>query len=529
MTSRARLFVALATALGGLAAIPPVAGADPITIAVRLAPQDGGGGSGGTTAKPVTPPVAPPMLADIAGTAKRIGLPELLQQAATTAPSLALARIDVEVAEANIAAAGAWADWVIRAEASASTRTAGGAFSRTDSGGLAVDLTRRISTGGTIALHADTGYTRQDFDFMGGAGVARSLDSRVTIGIVQPLMRGRGNVDVDGAQRIAEKSRDAAEVARRAAAITIVQQIVLGYFDLILAERDLEIRRGSLELANERLKVTLAGIDKGGVAKAETIPVEQAIATREEELLGGELTILDASLGLRRLVGMPIEPGDMMLASTVDLAIPTRTWNQQTLVEAAAANSPELARLAALEEGAAIEVEVTENGLLPALDLSASIGPSYILEDPTGAREASYGYSAAVTLTYQQALGKTAAEAQVRRAKAQRETLRVTATDVRRQIVESVSLAVTTIQVAERRYAIAVRAVDLAEQNLAVEQARLGLGKSRNVDVLLRQDELRAAQLRAARAVIDWHRADAAIAALTGEILPRYGITIDGK
>ena len=112
----------------------------------------------------------------------------------------------------------------------------------------------------------------------------------------------------------------------------------------------------------------------------------------------------------------------------------------------------------------------------------------------------------------------------MRRARAQRELVRVSATDVRNQIIEAAARAVATIQVAERRYAIAVRAVALAEQNLTVEQARMGLGKSRNVDVLERQDELRASQLRVSQAIIDWHRAEATIAALTGEILPRYGI-----
>ncbi len=520
MTSRARLFVSLFAAL---AAVAPAA-ADPLHLAVRLAAQDGGGGGGAPPA-----PARPAMLADVAGPATSIGLPELLALAVRTAPTLAQARIDIEVAEASILSTQAWADWALQAQAAGSTRVSGGAFSRADDVTLSADLTRRISSGGTLSLHAETGYTRQDFLVMGIPGTTRNYDTGVSIGFTQPLMRGRGKAQLFAAERAARTSRDAADVATRAAAIALVRDVVLSYLGLKAAERELEISRASLDLANERLKVTLAGIDKGGVAKAETIPVEQAIATREEAVLAGELTILDQSLALRRQVGMPSAPGDMVLASTVDLAIPSKTWDQVALVTAASTNSPELARLAALEAGATIEIEVTENGLLPSLDLAASIGPSVIVTDPTGAFDTSTGVTAAVTLTYQQAIGKTAARAEVRRSRAQRESLRVNASDVKNQIVEAVARAVAQIQVAERRYAIAVRAVSLAEQNLAVEQARLGLGKSRNVDVLTRQDELRAAQLRVANAVIDWHRADAAIAALTGEILPRYGISIDAK
>ena len=523
MTSRARLFVALSLALTTVD--PAIAAADPILTAIHLAAQDGGGSAPVPAAAAV-----PPMLAEVAGPARAIGLAELLQLAVRQAPALAQARIDIEVAEASIQGARAWADWALAAQASASTRVAGGIVTRQDAVALSSDLTRRISTGGTLALHADGGWSRQDLSSFDDTTMteitvtSRNYSGGVSIGFTQPLLRGRGRAQLDAAERIAVTSRDAAAVATRAAAIALVREVALGYLDLIAAERDLEISRASLELAHERLRITQAGIDKGGVAKAETIPVEQAIATREEEVLVGELATLDRGLALRRLVGLAVAPGDMGLASTVDLAIPSQVWDQRALVAAATASSPELARLSALTAGATIEIEVTENGLLPALDLAATLGPSAILRSSND--ELDPGLTAALTLTYQQSLGKTAARAEVRRARAQREAVRVNAADVRNQLVEAVARAVAQIQVAERRYVISVRAVSLAEQNLVVEQARLGLGKSRNVDVLTRQDELRAAQLRAARAIIDWHRAAAAIAALTGEILPQYGISI---
>lgn len=517
MTSRASLAAALSLALVTIGAIP--AAADPVLTAIHLAPQDIGG-SGGTS----PPPATPPMLADVAGPARPLGLPEALQLAARNAPALAQAQVDIEIATAAVLQAQAWADWALQAQLSASTRTGGGAFRRQDSIAVSADLAKTISTGGTLALHGESAWSNQEVTLMGVSTFIKQYTETVTASFSQPLLRGRGRAQLDAAERIAVKNRDAAAVATRAAAITLVREVVLNYLNLVDAERQLEIRRASLELAKERLRVTQAGIDKGGVAKAETIPVEQAIATREEEVLAGELSTLDRSLTLRRQVGLPVAPGDMGLTSTMDLAIPSRDWNQAALIEAALQTSPEMARLAALEAGATIEIEVTENGLLPSLDLAVTVGPTLVITPATDETET--GLVGSASLTYQQSLGKTAARAATRRARAQRETLRVTATDVRNQVAEAVARAVATVQVAERRYAIAVRAVALAEQNLQVEQARLGLGKSRNVDVLTRQDELRAAQLRASQAIIDWHRAAAAIAALTGEILPQYGIAV---
>jgi hypothetical protein len=98
--------------------------------------------------------------------------------------------------------------------------------------------------------------------------------------------------------------------------------------------------------------------------------------------------------------------------------------------------------------------------------------------------------------------------------------VRIDAGDLEKQLALAVTRAVVAVTAAEHRHALAVRTIGLAEQALTAEQARLASGKSRNVDVLARQDELRAAQLRQVRAIVEWHRAATTIAALTGELLP---------
>ena len=45
--------------------------------------------------------------------------------------------------------------------------------------------------------------------------------------------------------------------------------------------------------------------------------------------------------------------------------------------------------------------------------------------------------------------------------------------------------------------------------------------------MLNRQEELRQAELRQAQAIIDWHKGEAVVQALTGDILPTYGVTVD--
>lgn len=500
------------------------AAADPVSTIWHLAPADGA-----TATAPVvpTPTPAPPLLGDVAGPAREVSLPDLLAMAVQTAPALAQARLDRAIADEAIIRAQTWRDWNVGADAQVTTRAIG-VLGQQTTVDLSGDVVKNLATGGAISLHAGASYQRTP-GTLESADATNLYTETVTANLVQPLMRGRGEQLRLAAERGASQDRTAAQLAERAAAIAAVREVVLTYLDLAAAEYNLQIQRSSLDLARERLRVTEAGIRAGGVAESETIAVEQAIATREEAAMSSELAIIDQSLALRRLVGMDIGPGEIALASKIDLAVPARSWDPAALIGQALATSPDLARLAALEAGATIDVEVTENGILPQLDLGLTFGPTGTGDNPGTATKNLVtfdNFTAIASLSYQHTLGAGAAKADSRAARARREKVRVSATDIKRQIVEAMSRAVAQVQAAERRFGIAARAVKLAEKNLAVEQARLGLGRSRNVDVLIRQDELRAAQLRASQAVIDWHRAATAIAALTGELLPAYGIEV---
>jgi outer membrane protein len=535
--------------------------ADPIFWAARLAAQDAPGP--GAKATPVNPPAPAPApgapgsasastLADIAGPPTSVTLADILQATIRHAPALQSARLDIEIALATIEESYGITDWILGANVQAAwdddavPRRSAIETDLERSIGVSgeVSLTKLLSTGGTFRVAATSGWGRATvnaprFDpgdmYMpvgySDIDVDEYSDS-LTASFNQPLLRGRGSEVALAAQASARIQRDAATLQQRSVAIEQVRTVVQAYWDLVFSLRDLEIRRSSLELARERLRLTQAGINGGKVAPSEALAVEQVIATREEEVLATELSVLDQSIALRRTAGLEIKPGALTLSTETELAVPPRTWDLAALASTAEVQSPELAVLAAQEAGATIELEVAENGLLPRLDLGLSLGTgatgrtfSSALED-TAKLE---GYTALASLTYEQALGNDAAKGATRRARAQREKVRVSAVDVRFQINEAMARAVALVRSAEQRVELGARAVKLAEQNIGVEQSRFNLGKSTNFDVLQRQDELKQAQLRQARAVVDFHKAQTVIQSLTGEVLDVYGISIDAK
>jgi outer membrane protein TolC len=465
-----------------------------------------------------------------AGPVKQTSLPDLLQIAVRQSPALQTAKLDIAIAEAQIQQTWARRDWVLTAEArgqwSQSGLVAGVTVGSSRSLSVTADITRMIPTGGTIGLHAGTAYQKTESAMF----QSEYWSDDLAVTITQPLLRGFGTSIYNANEQRARIARDAAVLGRRAAALTTVQEIVSAYWDLVLAQRQVAITEQSLTLARERLRITEIGAQGGKIAKAEIPAVQQIIATREEEVLGGELGVLERSIALRRAVGMEINAGELGLRVATELETKDQGWTVGPLLERAYAASPELAQLSKQEAGATIEIDVTENGLLPRLDLTLSFGPVGTAETFGGAAKNVVKFSelqAQGSLTFQQSLHRDDVKGRSRELRLGREKVRVNANDVRLQIAQTMARAIAQIELAKRRVVLSQRAIDLAIENIRIETDRFNLGKATNFDVLNRLEEQRQAELRKAQAMIDWHKAETVVQALTGDLLPTFGISVE--
>jgi outer membrane protein TolC len=470
-----------------------------------------------------------------AGPAKQTSLPELLNLAVRQAPALQSARIDIAIAEARIQQTWSRDDWQIRGQAVGSRRSGvlqGQDVDRAFTFDANLDVFRQLSTGGTLTFHGATSYVNTKYDDPLVDPIFGGTDwyHEVTVGFSQPLLRGRGRWLYDAQERIAKVSRDASVLARRQAAITTVQAVVAAYWDLVFAERQIAITQSSLELAKERLRITQIGNQGGKVPRSEIPAVQQIIATREEEVLNGELLVLNQSFTIRRAVGMPIGKGELGLRVGSELATRETPFDLGALTERAFTASPELAVLAKQDAAAKIQVEVTENGLLPQLDAALSLGPSG-QDNRVGTAAKNMITFDTITvqgsLTLQHSIGQENVKGLAREQRENRKKLMVNAFDLRQQIAQSMATAVAQLELARRRMILSQRAIDLANENIKIETDRFNLGKSTNFDVLNRQEDLRQAELRRAQSMIDWHKAESVVQSLTGDLLPAYGITVE--
>jgi outer membrane protein len=477
-----------------------------------------------------TPP--PQQSADLtswAGQPRATTLPELLQVSIRQAPTLQTAKIDIAIAEARIQQTWGRNDWLLRGQAQGSGLTDGSTVQFNGS----LDLSRSYWTGGSFGLHVGSSFSRTETELpepIDMTLVNKTWIQEVTAQLTQPLLRGRGRALFEANEAKATLARDAAVLAKRLAAIQTVQAVVSAYWDLVLAERSVAITQGSLDLARERQRVTTIGADGGKIPRSEIPAVLQIIATREEDVLNGELAVLNSSIALRRAAGMPIGAGELGLRVATDVDTKDEPLDLAPLVERAFAASPELAQLAKQDASATIDVEVTENGLLPQLDAALSLGPAGSATTFTESWKELAKFDALSiggTLTFSQSLGRNEVRGRLRENREVRRKLAINGLDLRAQIAQTMTRAVAQLEVARRRVTLSQRAIDLADQNIKIETDRFNLGKSTNFDVLNRLEDLRQAELRKTQALVDWHKAEIVVQALTGDILPAYGITLD--
>ena len=462
----------------------------------------------------------------------RLTLRDALTTAVRTSPHLAGVKIDVSIADAHVMTAEGASDWIVAGsvtlDATRDTPAASTTPQLVDAGTLTVSagLTRPLPGGGSVGLRADARISQDHTALsiargqtMDARSWARTTDVRIVFR--QPLLRGW---DGDAAPRTqlarTRAARNVAELEATTTAAGAVRDIVRAYWEVRAARNEVEIRRTSLTLAEEQLRVTGARITSGRAADSEALAVGQAISVRQDELAQAEVTFVRRSTELRRLIGSEVsanayevEPLDapVLAASDPDL--------DREIVFALERN-PELVSVRARGTAAAIEVDVTRRGLLPSLDLDVSAGPHGT--DLTTLA----GVGATVELQLSVPIGNRTAAGALAVATRQQRRVRYDEAELRGQVSSAVIEAIVAMRSARTRAGALADAVRLGDEAIAAEIERWQQGKSTNYDVMKRQAERADSALRHGRAVVDYRQAEAALDALTGAILPRYGIAI---
>lgn len=465
-----------------------------------------------------------------------IALNAALERAVAGNVDLRRDRVAIQLAEANLLAARGQFDFLFSSaltfqrstEPTLSATDIVGGYTNTI--GFDLGLTRQLETGGSVRLSLENDAVDTNAQFScGGLGSCYSSNFGLTFN--HPLWRGLGPEIAQANIRKQRIQRDLSLLNRQMRAANVLRDVIIAYWELAYSTQDLAIRRSAVELAREQLRITKAQIDVGRLAPIDQAAVERAIGDRLQDVAASEQTLYGRALDLRRLLGIPADPTLPMFSAVDAPAATPRQVDVVAEVRRALETNPQLKSLKAGLQLTAIDIQTAESTTNPRLDFVGTVGSrgrkntlTETLAQTAGLDE----FTWTAGLTFQTAVENRAASGQFRAAQAQAEAARLDAGALELAIRDTVMRVSTQIRTSSTRVELAKQTVGFAQQNLEAERARFSVGRSTNNDVLLRQQELKNAEISVVRATVDLLNSDAALSAITAEILDRYNVVLKG-
>ncbi len=308
-------------------------------------------------------------------------------------------------------AAGLGSGGVIRNESDSATSTLG--------------LRRSLTTGGSLSMQHDIGYTNVESSFFGTASPNPSNASNFVVGYDQPLLDGFGRSRVMSQVYLARNAERSAVSTLKGQLIASASDTERAYWQLAFAYKQVIIRAKLLDRGIE----VRDDIKARRVQDARQAQVADAVARverRRSDLLTAKTALRNASDNLKRLMNddrMPVGseillvPGDTSVAETLSISL-------LDAIDAGISHRPEIEQSILSIDDSTIRENVAKNSRLPTLNLTAqarflglddSIGDSY--DDSVSNR---FVDDWLVGLTFEQPIGNRAGEAGFRKARLSR-------------------------------------------------------------------------------------------------------------
>jgi outer membrane protein TolC len=483
-------------------------------------------------------------------------LDDIIEVAVRLSPDIARARADRDIAQASAGAARRDQSWILSAGASYQ-RDALGADTpddrlaplqqiATEKATGTLGLGRNLPTGGSVGIDLGLQHERREIFITGealtqAAGMAQvdcgeNIDifcqdqASAKLTLKQPLARGIGTTVALAPQRKADLAAAQATVKAQLAAEQLIRDVVAAYWELAYAAYEVDVRTEALDIAKEQDQATRAEMRAGTAPPNAVDAVTYEIAIRDEALLVSKLAFEKKSLDLRRKAGLEIGRRDIVVRPGEPFEVDKQEWNVDEVLAKSRRLNRQLASVVLEKRIADVDVAVTNNAMLPQIDLNLSGAlqgfgdtASGAFGGVTGGEGFSYSVMASLQFSYELSGAAKAANAA---ALARRHRLDVDRVDIERQIDAEVVSSVKVLISGRTRVALAEKAIAIAEDNVKAERAAFRAQRSNNFNVMQRQTQLIDARLRRGRAIADHHVAVVQLQYLAGTLLDTYRIHV---
>jgi len=390
-----------------------------------------------------------------------------------------------------------------------------------------VNLSEFFPTGTTLGLDFNTNRSAN-----GISGDQNS--SHAGISVTQSLLQGFGLGPNLANLRQARIDTVSSEYELRGYAQSLVAQVEETYWDCVLAERQMEIYKKSLDVAQSQLNEVEERVHLGKLAESELYAAKSEVALRKEALINANSALQKTRLNLLRLLN---PSGDDPLNRDMTLIEEPRIPSVQMAgiqehLDIAKKWRPDLNQARLQIQKGDLELVKTRNGLLPVMDVFIKLGKTGYANSFQGSVDniedgESSDWTAGFQFSYP--LGNRAARAQHKRAQLSllqsKEAL-----DNLEQLAQ-VDVRTAYIEVNRTREQVDATAVtrQFQEESLRVETEKFRVGKSTSILVAQAQRDLLSSQIDEIQAVINYRKAIIELYRLDGSLLERRGISAPGN
>jgi len=357
--------------------------------------------------------------------------------------------------------------------------------------------------------------------------------------------------------QIARNNRELSDLTFKLQVITTVAAVMDLYWDLVTFNENVHVQEQAVATSTKLYEDNKKQVEVGMMAPIEVVRAEAQLATDQQNLTLAETQLLQQETILKNAlsrngVASPavaearIVPTDRIHVPDIEPVTPI-----QDLVATALSARPELAQNRIQVTNQEITLHGSKNGLLPTLDLVASVTNNalagqlttstspfnFYLPPPSPAFIGGYGtvlkqlfardypnYQAGFNLTIP--LRNRAAQAQVLNDELTLRQLQLGVQRLENQVRVDVQNAVIGVRNARAQYQAAVKARILQEQSLDAEQKKYAAGASIIYNVILTQRDLATSRQNELAAEAAYAKSQVELDRVTGQTLNSNHISL---
>ena len=356
-------------------------------------------------------------------------------------------------------------------------------------------------------------------------------DSKFGINLKQPLLRNFG-IDTTLAHiRIANFNKEISELTFKETVIDTLSQVQDAYWDLLLAIKELEVFRESLELAETLLADNIKRVEVGSLPQIEITQAEAGVAAREENVIIGEQVVLNYTN--RLMILLYDDPEDIMNLEVLPVDAPIIAEIELSFKDSlkiAYDNRVDYLRVKKEIDTEKLNIRYLLNQRLPEVNFVGEynmqgINGNYgnVLDSMAAEDTREWILGVEVNIPFGNRLRRSEYQESLLKLKKLEYRMR----EIELSLVKEIDDAIGNIRTNMKRIVATRVSAKLADEALRAEIKKLESGVSTSHNVLEFQEDLSRAKFKEVQAVIDYRKSLFELSRVEGDILEELKISLD--